>query len=96
MPALVTQRLDIHVREQQLGAARFCAGGAVKDALRLRGEIDAQIVHAVLVEAGVHDLIGMDAGRTGRFCGAGGLFGAFLSHKITSCERVKQNCAFTT
>lgn len=61
VPALIGQRLDLHAREQQLGAAGLGAGGAVERRLRLAGEIDAQILHAVLIHAAVQNLIGMNA-----------------------------------
>ena len=81
--ALVAQRIHIHVREQQLRAAGLCAGGAVQNGLGFGGEIDAQIVHAILVKAGVYDLVRMDAGRAG--ITTDGRIGAFVCHKKTSC-----------
>ena len=53
-------RRDLQRHVQQLGIARACTGGAVQCALGLPGQIDAEILDAVLVAEGVCDLCGMD------------------------------------
>ena len=90
VPALIGQRLDLHAREQQLGAAGLGAGGAVERRLRLAGEIDAQILHAVLIHAAVQNLIGMNADT----CIAGLLKG-FVWHTITSRKNQGNTAQFS-
>ena len=55
--------LDAHIGAQQLGAARAHAQGAVELCLRGHRRIHPQILHTVLIAAGVKDLARMDANR---------------------------------
>ena len=55
--------LDAHVGAQQLGAARAHTQGAVELCLRRHRRIHPQILHTVLIAAGVKDLARMDANR---------------------------------
>ena len=61
MTAIVGDGRNVYVDVQQLGVPGAGRGRAVQGRLRRLGQIDAQILDAVLVNAGVLDLVGMNA-----------------------------------
>ena len=81
---LVVQRLHTDVGEQQLSAAGLDIGGIVQSRLGLLGQIDPQVLHAVLIQAAIGDLAGMDTDLPACVNAASGLNGVFRHDKTTS------------
>jgi hypothetical protein len=65
-------RLHIDVGVQQLRAANLGAGGGVQNRLGTGGQIDPQVLDAVLIPAAVCDLSGVDGERFTQVFGPAG------------------------
>ena len=80
--AVVADGFDIDVGPKQLGALGLDIDGAFQDGLGGCGEIDAQVLQALFVPAGIIDLSGMDAnGLPGRRIAAERAGGNSFRHK---------------
>ena len=69
----------------QLRRADLCRAGGIQNSLGFPGQIDPQVLDAVLIPAGVGDLLGMDGQGAAQVLGTERkLITAMVTHGITS------------
>ena len=77
--------LYVYVCAHEFRAADPGAGGAVQDPLGAGGQVDGQVLDAVLIPAGIGDFAGVDRHGLPQLVGiAAQGVGALISHEITS------------